>query len=165
MILAETLRQSAGKHMTELTGFFAFSKYADMPDHKSAHEPVPTEWETVWLISPYNCYQNTVASDCFNQSLHSQAPRQPLTAASRCEAGPAGEKGLPLHPDGRLRLGHAALRVSAQPLAQRGSRQDPAGVGHQSESAGNLSGPDCLLLQHRRRRPTPSPPMPVPPVT
>ena len=78
MILAETLRQSAGKHMTELTGFFAFSKYANMPDHKSAHEPVPTEWETVWLISPYNCYQNTVASDCFNQSLHSQAPRQPL---------------------------------------------------------------------------------------
>ncbi|MGO8750797.1 MAG: GxGYxYP domain-containing protein [Thermoguttaceae bacterium] len=78
MILAETLRRSAGKQMTELTGFFAFSKYANMPGHKSAHEPVPTEWETVWLISPYNCYQNTVASDCFNQSLHSQAPRQPL---------------------------------------------------------------------------------------
>jgi GxGYxYP putative glycoside hydrolase C-terminal domain/GxGYxY sequence motif in domain of unknown function N-terminal len=78
LILAETLRQSAGKQMTELTGFFAFSKYASMPDHKSAHDPVPTEWETVWLISPYNCYQNTVASDCFNQSLHSQAPRQPL---------------------------------------------------------------------------------------
>ena len=52
MILAETLRQAAGKHMTELTGFFAFSKYANMPDHKSRHEPVPTEWETVWLISP-----------------------------------------------------------------------------------------------------------------
>jgi hypothetical protein len=49
-----------------------------MPDHKSAHEPVPTEWETVWLISPYNCYQNTVSGDCFNQSLHSQAPRHPL---------------------------------------------------------------------------------------
>ena len=75
LILAETLRHSAGKHMTELTGFFAFSKYANMPDHKSAHEPVPTEWESVWLISPYNCYQNTVSSDCFNQSLHSQAPR------------------------------------------------------------------------------------------
>jgi hypothetical protein len=78
MILAETLRHSAGKHMTELTGFFAFSKYSRMPDHQSAHEPIPTEWETVWLISPYNCYQNTISSDCFNQSLHSQAPRQPL---------------------------------------------------------------------------------------
>ena len=78
MILAETLRQSAGKHMTELTGFFALSKYANMPDHKSIHETVPTEWETIWLISPYNCYQNTITSDCFNQSLHSQAPRQPL---------------------------------------------------------------------------------------
>jgi hypothetical protein len=29
-------------------------------------------------MSPYNCYQNTVSSDCFNQSLHSQAPRPPL---------------------------------------------------------------------------------------
>jgi len=78
LILAETLRHSAGKRMTELTGFFAFSKYSNMPGHKSAHEPVPTEWETVWLISPYNFYQNTVSSDCFNQSLHSQAPRKPL---------------------------------------------------------------------------------------
>ena len=77
-MLAETLRHSAVKHMTELTGFFAFSKYSNMPDHKSVHEPVPTEWETVWLISPYNCYQNTISSDCFNQSLHSQAPRKPL---------------------------------------------------------------------------------------
>jgi hypothetical protein len=78
MILAETLRQSAGKHLTELTGFFAFSKYSNMPDHRSAHDPVPTEWETVSLISPYNCYQNTISSNCFNQSLHSQAPRKPL---------------------------------------------------------------------------------------
>ena len=78
LILAETLRQSAGKHMTELTGFFAFSKYSNMPDHKSAHEGVPTEWESVWLMSPFNCYQNTISSDCFNQSLHSQAPRRPL---------------------------------------------------------------------------------------
>lgn len=78
LLLAETLRHSAGKQMTELTGFFAFSKYSNMPDHKSAHEPVPTEWETVWLISPYNCYQNTISSDCFNQSLHSQSPRQRL---------------------------------------------------------------------------------------
>ena len=78
LILAETLRHSAGKHMTELTGFFAFSKYSNMPDHGSAHEGVPTEWETVWLISPYNGYQNTISSDCFNQSLHSQAPRRAL---------------------------------------------------------------------------------------
>lgn len=78
LLLAETLRHSAGKEMTELTGFFAFSKYANMPDHKSAHEPVPTEWESVWVMSPYNCYQNTISSDCFNQSLHSQAPRRRL---------------------------------------------------------------------------------------
>jgi len=78
LMLGETLRHSAGREMTELTGFFAFSKYANMPDHKSAHEPVPTEWESVWLMSPYNCYQNTISSDCFNQSLHSQSPRQPL---------------------------------------------------------------------------------------
>jgi GxGYxYP putative glycoside hydrolase C-terminal domain/GxGYxYP_N second domain/GxGYxYP_N 1st domain len=78
LILAETLHHAAGKHMTELTGFFAFSKYANMPDHKSAHEPVPTEWESVWLMSPYNCYQNTISSDCLNQSLHSQSPRHPL---------------------------------------------------------------------------------------
>lgn len=78
LMLGETLRQSAGQQMTELTGFFAFSKYANMPDHKSTHEPVPTEWESVWLMSPFNCYQNTISSDCFNQSLHSQAPRQPL---------------------------------------------------------------------------------------
>ena len=78
LILAETLRHSAGRHMTELTGFFVFDKYSNTPGHKSAHEPVPTEWETVWLISPYNFYQNTVSSACFNQSLHSQAPRSPL---------------------------------------------------------------------------------------
>ena len=80
--------------MTELTGFFAFSKYANMPDHKSGHEPVPTEWESVWLISPYNCYQNTVSSDCFNQSLHSQAPRQAAQAASR-RAGASRSKTKP----------------------------------------------------------------------
>lgn len=78
LILAETLRQAAGKHMTELTGFFAFSKYSHTTDHQSAHEGVPTEWESVWLMSPFNCYQNTISSDCFNQSLHSQAPRHSL---------------------------------------------------------------------------------------
>ncbi len=78
LILEEVLRQSAGKHMTELAGFFAFSKYSNMPDHKSIHDPVPTEWETVFLISPYNCYQNTVAHDCYNQSFHSHYPFTPL---------------------------------------------------------------------------------------
>ncbi len=78
MILSEMLKASAGKQMTELAGFFAFAKYSNVPGHSSAHDPVPTEWETVWLISPYNCYQNTVAGDCYNQSLHSQAPRKPL---------------------------------------------------------------------------------------
>jgi hypothetical protein len=92
LILAETLRQSAGRYMTEVTGFFAFSKYSNMPDHKSAHDPVPTEWENVWLISPYNCYQNTVSSDCFNQSLHCQAPRMPLRQHSVAQKVPLENK-------------------------------------------------------------------------
>jgi hypothetical protein len=74
MILEETMKQAAGKHMTEMTGFFAFWKYSNVDGNPSKHEPVPTEWESVWLISPYNCYQNTISSDCYNQSLHSQAP-------------------------------------------------------------------------------------------
>ncbi|HZK69101.1 MAG TPA: GxGYxYP domain-containing protein [Paludibacter sp.] len=78
MILQEVLKQTAGKQMTEVAGFFSFSKYSNIPGYKSKHEPVPTEWETVHLISPYNCYQNTVASSCFNQSFHSQAPKVPL---------------------------------------------------------------------------------------
>lgn len=78
MILEETLRQSAGRHMTELTGFFSFWKYSNVPGYASTHEPVPTEWETVYLISPYNCYQNTVSSDCYNQSFHAHAPFTPL---------------------------------------------------------------------------------------
>jgi hypothetical protein len=79
LILSTMLENSAGKQMTELAGFFAFAKYSNVPGHRSAHDPVPTEWESVWLMSPFNCYQNTVASDCYNQSLHSQAPRRPLT--------------------------------------------------------------------------------------
>ena len=78
LILEEMLRQSDGKRMTELAGFFSFSKYSNVPDHKSIHDPVPTEWETVFLISPYNCYQNTVAHDCYNQSFHSHFPFAPL---------------------------------------------------------------------------------------
>lgn len=88
LLLAELMKQTGGKQMTEVAGFFAFSKYSNMPDHASRHEPVPTEWETVYLISPYNCYQNTVASDCYNQSLHAHAPRKPL----KQKAKPAGVK-------------------------------------------------------------------------
>ncbi len=78
MILAETRRGSGGRHLTELTGFFSFEKYSHFGGHASAHEPVPTEWETVRLISPYLVYQNTSTSDCYNQSLHCQAPRVAL---------------------------------------------------------------------------------------
>ncbi len=78
MILGEVLKQSAGRHMTEMTGFFTLWKYSNVPGYPSKHEPVPTEWETVHLISPFNCYQNTISSDCYNQSLHSQAPFKKL---------------------------------------------------------------------------------------
>lgn len=74
MILSQVQKNAAGKHMTELTGFFAFWKYSNVEGYASRHEPVPTEWESVYVMSPYNCYQNTISSDCYNQSLHSQAP-------------------------------------------------------------------------------------------
>ena len=73
-MLEAILEQADGKNMTEVAGFFAFQKYSNIPGHASKHEPVPTEWETVHLISPYNGYQNTVAHACYNQSLHSKAP-------------------------------------------------------------------------------------------
>ncbi len=78
MILAEMLRQSAGRHMTEMAGFFHFVKYSKTPEHESAHGDIPTEFRTAGLISPYNVYQNTLAAGCGNQSLHSQAPWKPL---------------------------------------------------------------------------------------
>lgn len=77
-LLAATRKQSAGQQMTEVSGFFNFQKYANMPGHPSSHDPVPTEWETVYLISPYNCYQNTVTHLCYNQSFHCHAPVKPL---------------------------------------------------------------------------------------
>jgi len=92
MVLAEVYRQSAGQHMTELTGFFNFGKYSNVAGHPSRHDPVPTEWESVWLMSPYNCYQNTISSDCFNQSLHSQAPRHPLVQQRAAEPVPIGNR-------------------------------------------------------------------------
>ncbi|MHB1457204.1 MAG: hypothetical protein ACYC0V_09850 [Armatimonadota bacterium] len=78
ILLAATLKQSAGKQMTEVAGFFNFMKYSNMPGHASKHDPVPTEWETVYLISPYNCYQNTATEFCYNQSFHSHAPIKQL---------------------------------------------------------------------------------------
>lgn len=79
LILAETRRQTAGRHLTELAGFFNFEKYTNFNGHHaSRHEPVPTEWETVWTISPFNIYQNTSTNRAYNQSLHSHAPREPL---------------------------------------------------------------------------------------
>lgn len=74
LMLEAVLKLTEGKQMTEVAGFFSFPKYSNIPGYESKHDPVPTEWETVHLISPYNCYQNTVAHLCFNQSLHAQAP-------------------------------------------------------------------------------------------
>ena len=78
MILRGTQQQAAGRHMTEMEGFFDFFKYANMPEHPGKHDPVPTEWESVYLISPFNCYQNTATEWCYNQSFHSQFPFVPL---------------------------------------------------------------------------------------
>ena len=78
LMLEANLEQTKGKQMTEVTGFFSFAKYSNIPGYPSEHEPVPTEWETVYLISPFNCYQNTVAHNCYNQSIHSQAPVQAM---------------------------------------------------------------------------------------
>jgi hypothetical protein len=92
IILEEVLKHTRGRHMTELSGFFAFAKYSRYGDHESIHEPVPTEWETVWLISPYNGYQNTISSDCYNQSIHCHAPRRPLKQPPRPKVEMAIEK-------------------------------------------------------------------------
>lgn len=73
-MLTAVYRLTKGKRLTEVAGFFSFPKYSNITGYESKHDPVPTEWETVHLISPYNCYQNTVAHLCFNQSLHAQAP-------------------------------------------------------------------------------------------
>lgn len=72
LLLAAQAKQMDGKKMTEVCGFFCFEKYSNFGRHKSSHDPVPTEWQTVWLISKYNCYQNTATENCLNQSLHSQ---------------------------------------------------------------------------------------------
>lgn len=78
LLLQSVMDQAAGREMTEVAGFFSFSKYSNSGGNNSNHEPVATEWETVYLISYYNCYQNTVADNCYNQSFHSQAPQKVL---------------------------------------------------------------------------------------
>lgn len=87
LLLSAQQAQTAGQCLTEVAGFFSFDKYAKTPRHESTHGDVATEWETVYLISPYGCYQNTVAHNCFNQSVHSQfrlpALHQPHPQAGR----------------------------------------------------------------------------------
>lgn len=78
MILQAQSKQTDGKELTEVSGFFCFDKYAHTAHHESIHEDVATEWENVYLISPYNCYQNTVAQHCYNQSVHSQFVFHPV---------------------------------------------------------------------------------------
>ncbi len=62
-----------GEKPFEVCGFFQFEKYSHWSfNTKSKHDPVPTEWETVYVISEYGAYQNTVTHMCWNQSFHSQ---------------------------------------------------------------------------------------------
>ncbi|MBO4548999.1 MAG: hypothetical protein J5758_07280 [Abditibacteriota bacterium] len=64
-------RQTKGRQMTELAGFFCFEKYSDYKGLNSFN-PVATEWETVFLVTPYNVYQNTADGACYNKSFHSK---------------------------------------------------------------------------------------------
>ncbi len=70
MMLSALYKQTGGKQMTELAGFFDFEKYSNAG--AGSHHPVGTEWETVYLITPYNCYQNTADHNCYNKSFHSK---------------------------------------------------------------------------------------------
>ena len=73
-LILSTQRKLLGEKGTfEVCGFFTFSKYSHWDiNTKSKHETVPTEWETVYVISEYGAYQNTATEFCWNQSLHSQ---------------------------------------------------------------------------------------------
>jgi hypothetical protein len=79
LMLDAVLKLTKGEQMTEVAGFFSFPKYSNIVGYESKHDPVPTEWETVRLISPYNCYQNTVAHNCYNQSVHAQSGFEKIT--------------------------------------------------------------------------------------
>ena len=70
-ILEAQKRQTGGKQMTELAGFFSFEKYSDYKGLNSFN-PVATEWETVFLVTPYNVFQNTADGACYNKSFHSK---------------------------------------------------------------------------------------------
>lgn len=92
IMLSTQRAQMKGEQMSEVAGFFCFWKYSNIPGWQSVHEPVPTEWETVWLISEYDCYQNTVASDCLNQSFHSQHPMSKLSQGRPSGGAPLQNK-------------------------------------------------------------------------
>ncbi len=77
LILETRQKQTGGKRMAELAGFFSFEKYSDYAGLNSFN-PVGTEWETVFLITPYNVYQNTADGACYNKSFHSKFPVKKL---------------------------------------------------------------------------------------
>lgn len=57
----------------EMAGFFDFTKYSCTNDNTvSKHQTVPTEWQYVWRITPYNGYHNTCIEWSWNQSFHCQ---------------------------------------------------------------------------------------------
>ncbi|MBR4748446.1 MAG: hypothetical protein IK083_02595 [Abditibacteriota bacterium] len=70
LILKTQYTVNGGKRMTELAGFFDFNKYSSV--EFGSHHPVGTEWETVFIISPWNVYQNTENHKCLNKSFHSK---------------------------------------------------------------------------------------------
>jgi hypothetical protein len=78
MLLSATMKQAKGEQMTEVSGFSYFFKYCHSKT-KPKHHEVHTEWEMIYLISPYNGYQNTLTEYSYNQSFHSQAPDRKLT--------------------------------------------------------------------------------------
>lgn len=72
-IFETVYKLSEGKNMTEFCGFVNFSKL-----HCGQPDGVISEWEQVYIMTPYNFYQNTVANDVYNQSFHKWAPFAPL---------------------------------------------------------------------------------------
>ncbi|MBQ9359028.1 MAG: hypothetical protein IJT95_05750, partial [Abditibacteriota bacterium] len=76
LILETQYKQTGGRQMTELQGFFDFNKYSSV--EFGSHHPVGTEWETVYLITPWNVFQNTENHKCLNKSFHSKYKFRPL---------------------------------------------------------------------------------------
>lgn len=77
-ILASYLRQTAGREMTCLNGFFSKAKYSEISGLGGLHGQVATEWESVWLASYYNVYMDTGPGEVYNMSFHSNAPFKPM---------------------------------------------------------------------------------------